>query len=467
MFRLILNTAVNVYRHFDSMPPAIEIENYRYYTVSNVAQTVAWIVHSGWGILFFFLEIYPFSAIQIVSVGMYVVAINLNRRGHHMISMAISFVELVLHQIVAVKFLGPESGFQFFIPVVGIFPFLIPKGSLIAKASMLVFSIVGYLYIEFGMEGDQPLYQVDTTLLMFFRINNIVMGFGFIAMWAYYLNIAISRAQKIIDKKTRELAKAEQMAEKEKIQHELEVKVRDNEIYKLRNIELKQSFDEILEKKKQIEEEKNKSYNLLLNILPHETADELMNHGKATSKRFESATIIFSDFVGFTKAAAILSADELVRQLDVYFTAFDEIMIENGIEKIKTIGDAYMAVGGVPVPTSTHVFDVVKSSVAMLKFVEGIKPEFTHPFDIRIGIHTGSLVAGVVGNHKFQFDIWGDTVNVAARMEQNSEPGRINISGTTYEMIKDRYQCHFRGLIDAKNKGKIEMYFLETPVPVP
>ena len=212
-----------------------------------------------------------------------------------------------------------------------------------------------------------------------------------------------------------------------------------------------------------IEEEKNRSENLLLNILPEETAHELKQYGKVKAKKFDSVTVLFTDFKGFTHYAHHLSPEELVESVDFYFSKFDEIMEKYGMEKIKTIGDAYMCAGGLPFPTKDHPYKMVQAAFEIAEFIEASKKEsddhITH-FDVRIGINTGPIVAGVVGIHKFAYDIWGDTVNVASRMETLSTPGRINISEYTYELIKDEFDCEYRGEIDVKNKGMMKMYFV-------
>ncbi|QBA65575.1 tetratricopeptide repeat protein [Muriicola soli] len=213
-----------------------------------------------------------------------------------------------------------------------------------------------------------------------------------------------------------------------------------------------------------IEDEKDRSEKLLLNILPEETARELKEKGKVAAKRFESVTILFSDFKGFTSHAQHLNPEILVKSVDYYFSRFDEIMDKYGLEKIKTVGDAYMCAGGLPFPTSDHPFKMIEAAIEMAAVMEEIKirpKEDIVPFDVRIGINTGTVVAGVVGLNKFAYDIWGDAVNVASRMETKSEPGRINISENTYEIIKNVYDCEFRGEVEVKNKGKMSMYFVK------
>ncbi len=212
-----------------------------------------------------------------------------------------------------------------------------------------------------------------------------------------------------------------------------------------------------------IEEAKNRSDKLLHNILPEETALELKQNGKVQAKKFESVTVLFTDFKGFTHFAKDLSPEELVNSVDYYFSKFDEIMEKYGLEKIKTIGDAYMCAGGLPFPTNDHPFKMILAAFEIAQFIEESKQNISNDitsFDIRIGINTGPVVAGVVGIHKFAYDIWGDTVNVASRMETLSYPGRINISENTYELVKDVFQCKYRGEIEVKNRGMMKMYFV-------
>ena len=211
-----------------------------------------------------------------------------------------------------------------------------------------------------------------------------------------------------------------------------------------------------------INKEKSRSDKLLLNILPLETANELKQSGRVLAKKFEAVTVLFTDFKGFTQYAENLSPEKLVESVDYYFTKFDEIMEKHHLEKIKTIGDSYMCAGGLPFATNDHAFKTLLAAFEIVQFVnDSKKTQSTNEtrFDIRIGINTGPVVAGVVGTKKFAYDIWGDTVNIAKRMESNSEPGKINISQHTYELIKDLFDCEYRGEIEVKDKGMMKMYF--------
>ena len=214
-----------------------------------------------------------------------------------------------------------------------------------------------------------------------------------------------------------------------------------------------------------IREEQQRSENLLLNILPSLVADELKQKGKTQARYFEDVSVLFADFVGFSQIAEKLTPQQLVSELDTCFQKFDEIIAKYQLEKIKTIGDSYMCAGGLPDGGGAQLRDMVSAAKEMQAWLAewnaGRDKTGLPRFIARIGIHRGPVVAGVVGSKKFAFDIWGDTVNIAARIEQAGEGGRINISGDAFKVIKDDFPCHYRGKIAAKNKGEIDMYFVE------
>ena len=221
----------------------------------------------------------------------------------------------------------------------------------------------------------------------------------------------------------------------------------------------------IYRERRKADHERKRSDDLLLNILPAEVAEELKKTGNATARQFDNVTVLFTDFVDFTRASEKMSPQELIDELNICFKAFDGIMGKYGIEKIKTIGDAYLAVAGLPVANPEQTENAVKAAMEIRDYIRNRRKQVGEKtFHVRIGLHTGSVIAGIVGIKKFAYDIWGDTVNMAARMEQHGESGKINVSETTYELIKDKFSCTYRGEIHAKNKGAVKMYFVSPAV---
>jgi class 3 adenylate cyclase len=216
---------------------------------------------------------------------------------------------------------------------------------------------------------------------------------------------------------------------------------------------------------KLLDSQKAQIEQLLLNILPAEVAKELQQVGYATPRYYDNVSVLFTDFKGFTSLAENMSPQEVVAELNDCFIAFDEITEKHGLEKIKTIGDSYMCAGGIPIRSNDHPINIIKAAADIQRYMynknQKRMEEGLPLWEIRIGIHTGPLVAGVVGKNKYAYDIWGRTVNIASRMESNGAPGEINISSSTYELVKDVFKCHYRGKIYAKNVGDIDMYFVQ------
>jgi class 3 adenylate cyclase len=217
--------------------------------------------------------------------------------------------------------------------------------------------------------------------------------------------------------------------------------------------------------KKKVGKENKRSESLLLNILPGEVAEELKKRGAVQARDYETVTVLFTNFSNFDGMSETMDPGQLVAEIDYCFRGFDQIIQKYRIEKIKTAGDSYMCAGGLPQVNSTHPEDVVEAALEISAFMLGYKNEKESrgeiPFEVRIGINTGRVVAGVVGLNKFAYDIWGDTVNLAARMENSGETGKVNISGSTYALVKDKFACSYRGKINAKNKGQVDMYFVD------
>ncbi len=209
-----------------------------------------------------------------------------------------------------------------------------------------------------------------------------------------------------------------------------------------------------------LSQEKERSEQLLLNILPAEIADRLMRTNESPAEHFEEATILFADIVGFTSLSARMDPLQLVAGLNQIFSAFDHLTEKYELEKIKTIGDAYMVVGGLPVSRADHAEAIANMALDMQDYMQDMENIFGEALQIRVGINTGSVIAGVIGIKKFIYDLWGDAVNVASRMESHGKPGYIQVTNATYDKLKDKYILEPRGTVDVKGRGEMMTYWL-------
>ncbi len=265
------------------------------------------------------------------------------------------------------------------------------------------------------------------------------------------------------------------LIEGQKRKLEMEVRRRTQEVTQQKerieeqNKLLEEEKEKVEEQRSLLEEEKNKVDKLLVNLLPEDTANELKTGGRASARHYRMATVMFTDFKGFTKIAEQMKATELVARLDSYFIKFDQIIERWELEKIKTIGDAYMCAGGIPIRNKTNPIHTVLAGMEIQRYMQKQRNRLENKdedhWELRIGIHTGELIAGVIGIKRYAYDIWGDTVNVAARMESNGEVGKVNISGSTYSYIEPFFECTYRGKVHAKNKGHIDMFFVDRIKP--
>ncbi len=215
---------------------------------------------------------------------------------------------------------------------------------------------------------------------------------------------------------------------------------------------------QLKQRTRELEEEKIKSERLLNNILPGVVVKELKEKGTITPREYKSVTLLFTDFQSFTKIAAQMHPDKLVRELNDIFKNFDAIIDKYDLEKLKTIGDSYMVGGGLPKESEDHAVKAVSAAIEMLDFIKVRNENSQYQWKMRVGAHSGNVIAGVVGKNKFTYDVWGDTVNIANLMERYSEPGKINVSSSTYNLIKDFFKCEFNSSLDETGNGRIKMY---------
>ncbi len=338
------------------------------------------------------------------------------------------------------------------VPVI-IFPPRIFTHTVLAMEIVAIFAIVLGIYIFIrsiikGQEGAKSF--LAGSILLVIAIVNDILHTNLIIYTGFYTPIGLfififSQAFLLSARFAKAFTQVEDLSEN------LEHKVIE------RTEQLKQA-------NKEVEIALEKSDKLLLNILPEEVAEELKEKGFVRPVHFENTSIMFTDFKGFTQIAEKLSPQELIQELDSCFIQFDKIIERHRLEKLKTIGDSYMCAGGIPQANSTHMIDCCLAGLEIQAFMNQMKIEKQEKkipyWELRLGIHTGPVMAGVVGVKKFAYDIWGDTVNTASRMESSGTAGRINISFATYEFVKHLFECEYRGEIDAKNKGKVKMYYL-------
>lgn len=401
---------------------------------------------------------------NVVFVTLLLIFLSLSGLSHNLFSKrkkwfyilcALTFVAIVvtvINPVFALNFIGILMMALVFDSIIaaGIALFKKGRGPKIVAGGILVFAVlltVTVFLFAFGMQPDFT--DVQTTEI--FAVVSVLAILSIPVSMSVYLARTFAATNKDLKK---QLVQVQQLSEKTVAQEQEKKRILETQKAKLE--------EEVKERTREIVSEKQKSDDLLHNILPEEVASDLKDRGATTAQMFDHVTVLFTDFVNFTTAGERMGSQALVEELHNCFKAFDEIMDKYGIEKIKTIGDAYLAVCGLPTANEHHAEKVVNAAKDILAFTNKRRAKLgDNTFEIRIGIHSGEVVAGIVGVKKFAYDIWGDTVNTAARMEQNSQPGKINISETTHELIQGKFTCTYRGELEAKNKGKLKMYFVD------
>lgn len=302
-------------------------------------------------------------------------------------------------------------------------------------------------------------------------VMKILIAKPFWSTWWFLIILAIILAVliRMFVRSRMDAARREQMR--------LEIKVRDrtkeiqkqSEKIEAQRKAIEEERNKVLEQQRLLEIEKDKTEKLLRNVIPESTAEELKKSGKARARAYKTVSVLFTDFVGFTNISEKMNPTELVKKLDVYFTKFDEIIVKNNLEKIKTIGDAYMCAGGVPVRNKTNPIDTCLAAIQIQDYMRQRKEEALQGdgdyWDLRLGINTGEVTAGVIGSERLAYDIWGATVNQAQRMEMLGQPGQVTITGSTHIHIEPYFDTTFKGKAQTKSRGLIDMYVVERIKP--
>ncbi|MFH1469241.1 MAG: adenylate/guanylate cyclase domain-containing protein [Pseudomonadota bacterium] len=405
-------------RFFTEPTPWIQPGGLRSFRVFNVAMVAALGVHALVSALFLALGVPQLPEFNLLSAAVYLVALLLNRRGQPMAAVAVALLELTAHQALCAHVIGLETGFQYYLLTVVVVVFFLPPGRAVAKVGLLLATAAAYLAVWAYGSAHPPTHPLGEGVSAAFHALNVVMLIVLLALfgWTY--------------------ARAVVVAER------------------------------------RLEEEYQRSEALLHNILPAPIAQRLKRHPGVIADRFEQATVLFADIVDFTPLAERTEPEALVRLLDEVFSRVDELAARWGLEKIKTIGDAYMVVAGVPEPRPDHAAAMAGFALELMEQVQPRGPRGAE-LRLRIGIHSGPLVAGVIGKKRLLYDLWGDTVNLAARMESHGIPGAIQVSRATHDLLGAAFVLEARGVVQIKGKGPLETWMLrgrageERPAPCP
>ncbi len=389
-----------------SRPENIPIQEYRFYSLLRVVHSLAWVSHFSWLLLFFYLGVWPLGVFNMLSVAIFTLALYLNLKRKYLASIAIGTYEVIAHQILAVAMVGLSCGFQYIILLSSMLPFLLPKGKVAIKGLLLLSNLVGFLLIIFFIGHQPPVYGLHPYMVQGLAYTNIIITFLFLGIFGMYFSKAI-----------------------EETEEELEL-------------------------------EREKSDVLLHNILPHSIVARLKSNPGLIADGFESVSVLFVDIVGFTKLSEKLPPKKLIAQLNELFSEFDLLTEKHGMEKIKTIGDAYMVFGGLPHHSTDHVYKLAQLGLDILQFIDRRNEDAAEKLEVRIGMHTGPAIAGVIGVKKFAYDIWGDTVNTASRMESHGVAGKIQVTQEVKDLLCEKFSFERRIGVSIKGKGVMDTYFL-------
>ncbi len=395
------------------VPKDIPLIETRYYIVFRLMNILGVIVHFSWIFMFWYLGIPEMMYFNFLSVALFIAAVMSAIKRNYTLAVILPCVEIVTHHTYITYLTGLETRYFLHLILASMLPAFLPKGNRWVKIFLIIFPTLCLLFINEFIEGKQAIYQLSDLAVTVLSVSNIILCVFLVQFVSGYFGIIV------------------------------------------------------LQTEDKLAVERKKTNNLLHNILPVEIANELKESGKVEAQQIDNATILFTDFKGFTALSEKLTSNELVQELNTCFTAFDRIIKKYELEKIKTIGDAYMAAGGLQGNPQTAIENSIKAALEMQQFMmerkQKLNQEGKPAFEMRAGINTGQVTTGVVGEDKFQYDLWGDAVNTAARMESNGAVSKVNISKTTYDLAKDNSNFNFieRESIEVKGKGEMKMYFVE------
>lgn len=331
----------------------------------------------------------------------------MNKWGYYFNAVAIVAIEVVIHQIFAVKYIGWGAGFQYYILCVLILPFLVEGKHILAKSFISILCIVTFLYLQCTYQDMTPVYSLGEGTLQIFNLLNITSAMLLIIFWGHYFNKSVNEAEA------------------------------------------------------ELEFERHKSDEILFNTLPKSIALRLKKNKETIADKFENVTVLFLDVVGYTAISSTKSPSQMVEVLNELFSGFDDLASKYKLEKIKTIGDCYMIAAGVPVQAEDDISRMADFSLEIIPLLNQFNQKNNLELKVRIGFNTGDVVAGVIGKYKFIYDLWGDAVNIASRMESHGLNGEIQVSQSSFDLLKDSYILEPRGDIEIKGKGIMHTYILK------
>ncbi len=377
--------------------------------------TIAGAIHVGLFALFAALGVWEMAAYNVLSVGLFALAGGLLRRGRFELAAMLAVAEVFVHQALAVHFIGWDAGFQYYVLAIAPLEVMLGVRSRTFQTGEVLAALALFLALALVYRGATPVYAVDPALLRTLDLGNVVVAFALPNTFAYLMRRALESAEA------------------------------------------------------GLEEARRRSEALLHRVLPPSIIPRLREGGGKLAEAVDEASVLFADLVGFTPFAGRTPPREVLAVLDAIFTGFDDLTLARGLEKIKTLGDSYMVASGAPSPRPDHAAALADLALAMLEELKVHSPRVPGGLRMRIGIHSGAMIAGVIGRSKFAYDLWGDTVNTAARMESHGEPGRVQVSEVTAGLIGGAMVLEERGVIDVKGKGPMRTFWVvgRAPAGVP